>query len=167
MQQAVAAVAEGWAELVSAGQALSEKEIEARWQLGDLAGLVQTQYGSGSLKRYASEIGREHMTLGRYRWVAERFAGELLYARTRYPMLDWTVYEVVAHVKDDAELLGYLDQAADDGLSLKQFKALVAGKPIPTVCKWYSQHCERTGEETTPAACRYCPDHEANNAIVL
>ena len=166
MQQAVAAVAEGWAELVSAGQALSEQEIASRWQLGDLAGLVQTQYGGGSLKRYASEIGREQMTLARYRWVAQRFAGELLYARVRYPMLDWTCFEVVAHVKDDAELLGYLDQAADDGLSLKQLRALVKGQPIPTICKWYSQHCEKTGEETTAAACRYCDQHEANHAAI-
>ncbi len=149
------------------GAKLSGKAKQAIWRIGDHCDALGKRYGEDFLGRYSIESGVPRGTLLRRRWMSNRFAGELKSARWIYGMLDMTFFEIVAHIKDNAELLGYLDRAADEwaegrSLSKKQFQALVAGKPVPTICKWYSQHCERTGEETTPAQCKYCDQHEPN-----
>ncbi len=154
------------------GAKLSGKAKQAIWRIGDHCAALGKRYGEDFLGRYSIESGVPRGTLLRRRWLSKRFSGELKSARWVYGMLDMTFLETVAHIKDDKELLGYLGQAADAwaagrSMSLKQFKALVAGRPIPTVCRWYSQHCEKTGEETTAANCRYCDQHEANHAAVL
>ncbi len=142
------------------GAKLAGKAKQAIWRMGDHLRALGKRYGEDFLGRYSIESGVPRGTLLRRRWMSNRFAGELKSARWVYGMLDLTFFEIVAHIKDDKELLDYLNQAADawaagQSMSLKQFKALVKGQPIPTICKWYESMCQKTGNAVTPADCRF------------
>ncbi len=142
------------------GAKLSGKAKQAIWRMGDHCAALGKRYGEDFLGRYSVESGVPRGTLLRRRWLSKRFAGELKSARWIYEMLDMTFLETVAHIKDNKELLGYLGQAADawaagQSMSLKQFRALVAGKPIPTICKWFESMCQKTGNAVTLADCKF------------
>ncbi len=178
MQQAVALAArvftpqERQERSLHFGAKLAGKAKQAIWRIGDHCAALGKRYGEDFLGRYSVESHVPRGTLLRRRWLSKRFAGELKSARWVYGMLDMTFFETVAHIKNDAEVLEYLGQAADvwasgQTFSLKQFKALVAGKPIPTICRWYESMCSKTGKDVTPADCKYCDQHESNSRLPM
>lgn len=87
-----------WDELVEAGKRLAGSNPQ--WELGDLAGEVDTRYGEADLEKYAKEIGVKHKTLLTYRTVARAFPE--ISIRRENP---FGVYQVFATLDDRLELV--------------------------------------------------------------
>lgn len=90
-----------WNELVQRGRSAKERLAQAKFDLGDLAGEVETSYGGGQLQAYAEAIEIEYGTLRKYGWVAKAFSENVL-GRTKAP---WSVYEMLAGREDRYEIL--------------------------------------------------------------
>jgi hypothetical protein len=125
-----------WETVVSAGIALAQDMDGHRWQLGDLAGLVEKRYGTDALGTYASEIGMARKaTLKEYRRVAARYTPDIRMAFSE--ALSWSHYQAACRAKDDAEL--FLARAADDGLTVAALARQIAaaiGARVPPVKLW-------------------------------
>jgi hypothetical protein len=82
-----------WGSLVSEGRAARSAADGGRWRIGQLATLVEKRYGTGTLQRFAEDIGESYPTVRRYRWVVARYDGGL---RLRFPRLSFSHFQAVA-----------------------------------------------------------------------
>jgi hypothetical protein len=82
-----------WGSLVSEGRAARSAVDGGRWRIGQLATLVEKRYGTGTLQRFAEDIGESYPTVRRYRWVVGRYDAGL---RLRFPTLSFSHFQTVA-----------------------------------------------------------------------
>lgn len=99
-----------WEEAVRAGIEARQAADKGRWELGDLALTVETQYGGHRLEEFAARIEVGYETLRRYRSVSQAFE-----IGTRVPDLTWTHHRAV---EGHPERWEWLQQAAEERWSV-------------------------------------------------
>jgi len=95
-----------WGRIVAEGRAARAAADGGFWRIGHLALLVEKRYRSGSLQRFADDIGESYATVRRYRWVVKRYG---VGVRFRYPLLSFSHFQAVAGLPDR---MAWLERAA-------------------------------------------------------
>ena len=94
-----------WNDLVQRGRSAKERLAQAKFDLGDLAGEVETSYGGGQLQAYAEAIDIEYKTLDMYRWVSRAFPIGI----GNRAKASWSVYQMLAGRDDRLDILAEQD----------------------------------------------------------
>lgn len=100
-----------WDSLVSIGQSAREGMDGWRWLLGDIAGTVETRYGTDALGSYAGEVNIIPRTLRSYRTVASFYPSG---TRGHFPNLTWSHYRDAARLGELESALDLLERASAD-----------------------------------------------------
>lgn len=106
--------ASSWEELVSLGMVCREYKDKSQWLLGKLALKVETDYGSDSLGKFASEIGVRKNSLYVYRWVVKAYEENNNLKETQLP---FSAYQVAAGTDNPSE---WINKAADGDWSFER-----------------------------------------------
>ena len=87
---------EAWEDLLSQGMEAREDKDNSQWKLGDLAEVVQKNYGEDSIGKYSYAVGVEKKTLMNYRTISKRFPSPI---REKYRKLSWSHFSAVSAEK--------------------------------------------------------------------
>lgn len=109
----------GFEELRGLAEQLREAEDSSRWQLGDIAEVVNVKFGSIAVSQLATEINKDRDTLQRYRAVAKAFDKEV---REKYKKLSWSHFKV-ASPQDNPEM--WLELAHDNNWSVEELRVRI------------------------------------------
>lgn len=128
-----------WESIVSAGIEAQNRMDGGRWVIGDLALLVKSEYGQGSIEQFARDIKVELNRVREYRTVSEFWARENS-ARAEIlatlPNLSWSHFRVAMQTKDVQAAADMLHTAAAHDWTVEAFRLELKrrmGKPEPPV----------------------------------
>lgn len=126
-----------WESIVSAGIEAQSRMDGGRWVIGDLALLVQKEYGQGSVEQFARDIKVELPSVRNYRTVSAFWSrenslrSEIL---TTMPNLSWSHFRTAMQLKDMEAATDFLHEAAANDWSVEACRLELkrrAGKPEP------------------------------------
>lgn len=131
-----------WQELITQGMHYRILKDRSQWELGDLAGEIEKDYGVDAIGEFAREIGIQKKTLYEYRRIAKAYNKV-----HRMELLSFHHHQIALGTKDPAD---WLEKAHDNNWSCEQmFKEIQktssekaqADKPKVLLCdtcgKWY------------------------------
>lgn len=113
-----------WDDYVEHGRALVESHDSAAWELGVLAGEVETTYGGRDLQKFADAIGLSADTIDDYRRIARRFPGGSR-------KLALGVLHALARIEDADEREEWLERAERERWSVSRARREVAEQFAP------------------------------------
>lgn len=143
LDELAARAAEGaaiWPSAVVRGQELGGAEDSTRYELGDLALLVGSEYGADRLGQFARAINRPVSQLQEYRRVCRyypRIVRERIFETC--PRLTYTHLRVAMRLHDLDRSVAVLQRAQDErwpGERLAAEVDVLRGKPAPPVRVW-------------------------------
>lgn len=113
--------ASGWQAACDAGRAAVTDEDGSRWFIGDLALLVDKQYGRNRIGEFAVQINSNVNTVKQYRRVAKFYETD---TRVSFSNLSYTHFREAIALKDDAVVV--LTEAAENQWTTERMKVEVA-----------------------------------------
>lgn len=128
-----------WESIVSAGIEAQNRMDGGRWVIGDLALLVQSEYGQGSVEQFARDIKVELPSVRSYRTVSafwHRENSTRVELLERLSNLSWSHFRAAMQLKQVEEATDFLHHAAANDLSVEASRLELKrrmGKPEPPV----------------------------------
>ena len=126
-----------WESIVSAGIEAQNQMDGGRWSIGDLALLVQTEYGQGSVEQFAKDIKVELPSVRGYRTVSQFWSREnstRVEILATLPNLSWSHFRAAMQLKSVEEATAFLHHAAANDWSVEGCRLELKrrmGKPEP------------------------------------
>jgi len=115
----------GWEDHLQAWLDAERDVTSARWRQAAIAYSLVTHYGDHSVEKFAAQIGIAPRRVWEYRSVYA-----LVKDRERPQNLDFTHYIIAASSEQPQE---YLDRAAEESLSTRALRRLIASESAPSV----------------------------------
>jgi len=128
-----------WESIVSAGIEAQNSMDGGRWIIGDLALLVQKEYGQGSVEAFAKDIKVELPSVRSYRTVSafwHRENSTRVEILSTLPNLSWSHFRTAMQLKDVSAATAFLHHAAANDWSVEGCRLELKrrlGKPAPAV----------------------------------
>lgn len=122
-----------WEMAVSVGVEDGHDADEKRWRLGDLATLIESSYGEGSIERYADEINERKTRVYECRRVSSFFPyGDPVREDLRQTLLRHTHFAAAVRLKDRQAAIALLNRALNENWKVNytevEVTALLKGK---------------------------------------
>lgn len=128
-----------WESIISAGIEAQNRMDGGRWMIGDLALLVQSEYGQGSVEQFARDIKVELPSVRSYRTVSafwHRESSTRVEILATLPNLSWSHFRAAMQLKDMHAATDMLHTAAAHDWTVEAFRLELKrrlGKPEPPV----------------------------------
>lgn len=150
---AVEAIDKSWEALADMARGLLDEQDRQRWALGEIADLVHTSYGEGSIEKFCVDVKAKPQTLYQYRQVFRFYPRDVW---MDYKTLRYTQWRDAMYALKNAPeaALALLIRANDADMPMRQFYAelrRLAGKTISTPEKIFDKVVElqRRGDTVT------------------
>lgn len=126
-----------WDELTERGRIASEKLDSGRWEIGDLACIVEREHGGKIfIADFAREIGQQIRTVQGYHRTARVFPERVRAdAFVKWPNLFYSHYRTAARLESPKEAFAFLENASSNGWTTDEAEremSLLLGKPERT-----------------------------------
>lgn len=129
VQRIIADGGDGFGAILALAESAEKDTTVTRWFLGDLAGLVQKEYGKNRLDDFAKKAGIAVSTARKYRNMSAFYQNDI---RDCFEHISYTHFEIAKRFKDDAVV--FLTEATNNLWTVEESKVQAikrAGKPAP------------------------------------
>lgn len=127
--------ADVWESAISAGIEAGASIDSGKWVIGDIACLVEKQYGEDRIGDFAKSINVERDRVVEWRGVCRFFDRPTRTAlRASRPNLSYTHFREAKRLKDKAKAIAFLEEAADNDWNVERARIELraqTGKPLP------------------------------------